>query len=1166
MSNNKLELILGKPSDNISDIVFDGLLAAADKGGRAMLIVPDQAEFETERRLYQRCKESGKTLLFSEIKMTTISKLCDTILEKYEKGKLPADDITKNILMFCAVKDCKEELTAFKNIADRPGFPGRMISTVTMLKAAGYSSEEFSRQPEVLEDSLNGLNQVLCSKVDDISRIYTCYDALLGARYSDRLDSITKAAKLAGDRHFFSDTEVFLQDFDTFTVNQRRFIDVIISDAKKVTMAFITEYGEDKREFFIPVNSEIDHFSEVAEGSVSISGEHNVGSSRDETITGIGSSIFGELSEPADAPSDNVTLVHADHACTELDYAAAEIKRLCTECGYRYNQIALLTPSPAEYKTSIESAFEKYDIPLFCDIPDSMRHMPLSNLVLSLLDLLQNFTIENLLSYIKTGFVRINGNLLSEKDINHFEQFLFVWRLKPSDLEKSFPESTDRHLSTEDAERIRKGVVESLFKLRSELKGKDGAEMTKLVCSYLLDDLDLSKSITGQYIRLDSTDENTIKQIISSYQMQWNVLRSIFESLYTNLKDTRLDISSYFQLFRDICINTPLAKPPQVLDAVIAGDISRTKAYDIKVAFIVGAGFDSFPPQPISGGIFSDYELLQLIEKANMPLGKNDFDSYLYNQYQAYRALTLPSEKLYLCCPALDIAGLAVTASTVFNDIKAIYDVSEVNTDELDDEFFCRSRRVAQQRFASLYHTGSRREADMQLALKIADGSYDESQPDKLDTEFTSLLDAAVKSRCKDFGYKLDKNVADLIFRTSTISATNMEKLSACRFKYFCQNGLKISEPLAKDISFNEIGNAVHHALCEVLKNSFSSEAESKKFSESDDAQLEVSARAALNDYKSNKMLGDFGKSNRFNYIFDNLSVAVTDMLKLFREEFRHSKYKPEFFELPINSENTDQKIDGITIKPLEIKVNDKRTILITGTADRVDILDDKDSGTRYLRIVDYKTGSAYKTGRKGIYGEEIKYGQSTQMLNYLIALCDAQDTNEDGAAKIKAGGVCYIPSGVTNAKAGDGSERLASRIATEHSPKGLYVRYGDCSAPEADLDSYIEGMSTAFDVEDSAKFIDKNNAIISEERFEQLKADCITSNENSLKALFDGRIDAIPLAFNGDMPCEYCDFKDICGNDCQQYNELTVKKPSAKKQKKGDATVAADKGDSNGN
>ncbi len=1139
-----LEIILGKPTDNISDIVFDKLLAAAADGCKAILIVPDQAEFETERRLYSRCKRNNTTNLFSSVEITTISKLCDAILETYSKGNAPADDITKSILMYCAIRESRDDLTAFKGIAEKPGFAGRMISTVSMLKAAGFKPyDEYNDDAKAMSEKLNSVDQVLSAKFSDINRIYLRYDTLLSERYSDRLDSAAKAAKLAKDNRYFKDKEVFLQDFDTFSASQRNFIDTIITSARKTTMAYITELGEDVRGMFQPVNSEISHFSDIADGA-EITAVNSDDSGCDPNISGISRLIFGNTPvNPELPPSDSVTLVSAGNVYSELDYVAAEIKRLCTEEGYSYNQIALLTPQASDYKTSIESAFEKYEIPFFCDIPDSMRHMPLTNLVLSLINVIRSFTVDDLLNYIKTGFVRIDDKLLNDYDINHFEEFIFKWKLRPEDLKQPFPESNSPHDSTANAERIRKGLADSITALQDKLKDCDGATVTKVICEFILDDLKLNSSITRQCMYIGESDSALKDQLISSYQMQWNVLRHIFESMFTNLAGIKLSLKEYYQLFRDICSSTPLAKPPQVLDAVIAGDISRTKAYDIRAAFIVGTNFENFPAESKQSGIFSDYELKLLMQSTELPLTKTEMDSYLYSQYQAYRALALPCDKLYICHSALDIASNDAAESEVFQSIRRIYSVREEQASGKSIDFYCRSMKAAQQRYAATYLSDPQHNADIRLAMKLADGSYDESSPNELSTDYTKALDKAADTRTNKLLHSLTPQTAELIYRSDIISATKLEKLAECPFNYFCENGLKINTVTAKEVNPLEIGNAVHHALCTILQDSFTTDEAYDRFINSTDSAIEKDARAALDNYKEKQMLGSFAKSNSFNYQYDNISIAVSDMLKLFREEFRHSKYRPKLYELTINKDTSGQTSNGITSAPLAIQLDNGRTIYVTGNVDRVDVLDDGEA--QYLRVIDYKTG------KKDFNGAEVKYGLNTQMLNYLMALSNANK-------QLKDGGISYIPSGVTGADSKT-DETFNNRLVTGHAPIGVYVKYGDNSVTETDIDNYIAGMTTSFDLTDKAKIIDKDEAIISAAQFDTLKTYCMESNKAVLTDMYNGKINAIPTTHSGKLPCEYCNFRDICGNNGNNYNMVEVASTSSKKSAKSDGTKKAD-------
>ena len=127
----------------------------------------------------------------------------------------------------------------------------------------------------------------------------------------------------------------------------------------------------------------------------------------------------------------------------------------------------------------------------------------------------------------------------------------------------------------------------------------------------------------------------------------WDILVGIFEAMHSALGKTEISPAEYYALFRDICAETTLARPPQVADCVIVGDTGRTRADGIKAVFIAGANYGLFPDDSSSYGLFSNYEA-ELLGDSGLKIALRQDELYHSSRYQAYRALTLATDLLYI--------------------------------------------------------------------------------------------------------------------------------------------------------------------------------------------------------------------------------------------------------------------------------------------------------------------------------------------------------------------------------------------------------------------------------------------------------------------------------------------------------------------------------------
>lgn len=1156
------EFIIGKaccdPSAKLRGRLTDCIL----NGGNALLIVPDQFEFECEKALYRACAGSGRPDLFSNISVRTFSKLSDELIAKYSGEKKPADDVTKNIIMYRAVSEIHDQLKAFGKIALKPGFAPKMTSTIAMLKTSGISAGSFSDTVNAVKEDFRDSCPALFSKLCDISNIYSAYDALLTASFSDKLDSTATATHLAAEHGAFSGATVFVDGFSDFSRSQLEFLYTVIDTAKDVTLAFVSDNTDGCRSIFTTVNQTVSLLADHSRrADIPVKGDDTTLTDnvrfRSSALEAVSDGVFGGSASLL--TDGGVRVIRADDIYSEADFIATEIRRLTDEEGLLYRDIAVLSTAPSEYRTPLESAFEKYDIPVFSDTPETILHMPLVNLVLTLLNVLKSFTVDNLLSYIKTGFIqKSSGKPLTMRDINAFEDYIYTWDLKSSDLKQPFPDEKGK---APHAEEIRADIVPPLLELREKLKGCTGAEITKAVCDFLFDTVGVQRAVAAHCKKAGSellTDSD--KEMISSYQTLWNTLLEIFEGLYQGLDGFMISIADYCGLVHDICAQTTLALPPQVQDSVLSGDISRTRIDGARAVFICGACYGLFPNESVTTGIFSEYET-ELLGESIVKLGMNRRERYCYERYLAYAAMSVPSDRLYLTYPMLNISCAKMSPSDVMTELKELFGITEEDASSFGAEFYCRSLRAAQQRFAACLNDDSTEHATLKKALELSGNSA-----------FTERIETLSRNRATAYRHSLDPETAGALFRSRTFSATKLESLNQCRFRYFCSNGLRVREKTRKDLSSMEIGNAVHYVLQRMLEEYCNS---MDVFITLTRPQLAEKTRFYLNQYKAEALGGDFAKSLRFDYLFRNLTTGAVDILILLQAEFAARDYRPKFFELRIGGKEqssispaTDQAkaldIDSIlktvlnddadnsgtlavtreaadisdsdghadepaqpsaspgsnrreiSTVPLSIKLRDDLEINITGIIDRADTFTDN-SGNEYIRVVDYKTGSR-EFSMVNLY-----YGINTQMLLYLIAVCDANK-------ELRPGGVSYLPARVTEPV----SKRTAAfaLLAQDHIQNGMYVRN---KVTDTEMMKYADNMS-ALSGAKPEKFIPKDENNLSEEEFQRLRSSCLSQTEDVLSKLYDGDIAAVPTVYKEKSlekkACNFCRFEMICGHN----------------------------------
>lgn len=155
-----------------------------------------------------------------------------------------------------------------------------------------------------------------------------------------------------------------------------------------------------------------------------------------------------------------------------------------------------------------------------------------------------------------------------------------------------------------------------------------------------------------------------------------------------------------------------------------------------------------------------------------------------------------------------------------------------------------------------------------------------------------------------------------------------------------------------------------------------------------DDAMAEL-AGLLVDEYARRYLPED---TARFAYLLSRLKKSMASLLCYLRDEQRQSSFRPVACELKIGSGG-----DGVRAQTYHL--SDGRTVQLVGTVDRADEWVEED-GTRWVRVVDYKTGS------KKLDLKEVYCGLDCQMLLYLFSL------TRDGSGRFtgaEPAGVLYL-------------------------------------------------------------------------------------------------------------------------------------------------------------
>lgn len=179
----------------------------------------------------------------------------------------------------------------------------------------------------------------------------------------------------------------------------------------------------------------------------------------------------------------------------------------------------------------------------------------------------------------------------------------------------------------------------------------------------------------------------------------------------------------------------------------------------------------------------------------------------------------------------------------------------------------------------------------------------------------------------------------------------------------------------------------------------------------------------------------------------------------------------------------------------------------------------------KYLRIIDYKSSS------KNIDLNEVYAGLQIQLLTYSDAICKEED--------IMPAGIFYFSLLEQMIKADKKitEEEIEELIRKNFRMKGLIL--ADVKIIQMNDNTLTSGSSKLVPaaITASGAVNEKWTNGVNKEEFKILQDYIDFIIKQIAKEILSGKIDLKPYYKNGKTPCEYCEYKPICGFNTKQTN-----------------------------
>ena len=1104
-----LQLVCGRSGSGKTEFIRKKIFDAANGHKDIILIVPEQSSFQNERKILENLGAKKA----SKISVLSFSRLCDIILEKYGGiTKKRIDDGTKTVIMSLALEEVADKLILYGNRSKKNDLTELMMSAVREYKMCAITPDDLLKVADRVE------NERLKEKLRESALVYSTYNTMIDRAYSDPNDDLTRLYETLMEHPYFNGKTVFLDSFNGYSGQEMRVLECIIRQADSVTISVGCERNDGKNTknsiFTEPDNTYRQLIRTAQSNNTELAPTVWLDEQKRfkaQSLAAIEESLYRYDGDEYFIDDNAVQMYEANDEYDEIEQTARDISQLTLYEGYSYSDIAVICRQPEMYKSIIETEFSKCNIPYFMSNPQKLETKPLVKLILSAFDVVHSsFNTESIFTFLKTGLTQLSFN-----DVCRLENYVYMWDIRGKRWKSPFTMNPDGNSDKKDEEELKEiewlriNAIEPLEKFADSLsKAENGAGISVAVYT-LLKDVKADDSIKNLVYYFGT--KNDIKSKEEEARI-WDLTMDILDKMYTVLKDTYLDSKRYAELLNLMIRQNDISDIPQTLDQVTIGTAGNIRAENPRAVFVIGAVENVFPAVPTDSGLFSDSERCELIA-CELPVYESLYSMSLKEKYNAYSAVSSPSEKLFISWYRSNSSGENCEPSSIYREISKIdknikirhrYNLS-------DDEMFY----TEAQSFSYCAENFNKQNSRFDTLKKY----YELSE--KYSSRFNAISRAYEDKPCI---IENKKNARAVFGENLNLSASQIELYNLCGFAYFCKYGLKANPRKKATMDSGLYGSAVHFVLENILRDKGF-----ETFRNYNEQELSQLVDEYLLKFISS-IGGDEERTQRFLAACESMKKNIVILLRRLIAEFRETDFVPTDFELNIGGENED--IPSYTLElPTGERVN------IHGKIDRVDtyVMDSK----KYIRIVDYKTGI------KNFRLSDILYGLNIQMLLYLSAVekNGGKHYSEEQKYSLVPAGILYMPSTPQSDTGGKNNSDEKLKLIQDQNKKfrmnGLVI---DDKAVLSAMEKNLGGLFIPVNLKKDgsiSKSSLKNLATL--ESFGKIFSYIDKKILSMAESLYDGKIAAVPAkSKNKTDACQYCDYKSVCGfEDGKATNDI---------------------------
>ena len=922
--------------------------------------------------------------------------------------------------------------------------------------------------PEDLIRVANVMSNISYVKIKDIAFVYNEYIKTLKEKgflnnvmFSRKLIEILKQTKLRY-KNIFVDS---LNKYDSVIIEM---LEALIYGCENFTIAFTVVSNKSYTHKFYQGDSIaysiFDEFVTSIDGCT-VNRKRLTSNTSDASGISIIKNEFFNSDTNTESNFDDVFLHEASTIYKEIDFVASKIKELVSS-GYSYDDIIITGTDIALYKSIIENKFIKSKINSFYYKSKKLSQTLFFDFLINIFDIIKNgYNVENIIKIVNIGYFDF-----SVDEINIINNF-FLRFGKDLDIALKNGEIYDND-NFSYVKLIIDKVKSNIDFIGLKIKSCETfGDFISCIYDYLIS-INIQDVFEKQYKSINSEKPQLANEIIET----WNTFVKVLDNINSIKCNEKCSIELFIEVFKKFCSEINILNIQEYYDEVKILDMREAQSRKSKICFVIGANEGKFP-FIVSEGLVSDIEITQINNEL-----KNDLEISSMKMIEMYKiiysVLTLPSEKLFISWAKNDPESRPMRSATSINNILKIFSKNIIE----EKDFYNNDKEEV---FLSLLNnlsdyrkTGICSEEIDNLYWDLAD-----------DSNYADRLSTAVKNAVIDKSQFNSERVVDSYKEKKFFTVSRLEKFSQCPFKHYIEFALLPKYQKIFEESAANKGNFYHNIMnmffIELNKNS-------------------IDIRALTFD-KFNEIISPIIDKNISEH---NENILESDITLSIEKD----KMKRKIFKTAWNSILQLQAGSFYVLKTeakfhLNVTLNNGENVVLIGRIDRID--EAEINGEKYIRIIDYKSGST------SFSEEKIRFGLQLELPIYM-----------KGAIENKK------PAGIYYSRIADAVndiDSVSDNISKKYQLNGITIDNLDIlKASDSVLDG--SGSSDVIQADITLKGeVSKKSKVLSEQDFNLL----IDSAENVavsvIEKILNGETKAEPIKLSDFNSCDYCQYKAIC-------------------------------------